>query len=68
MSRYSSYLRRLQRLEPEPQEAEEWPPTEDGSFSKVLYDQLMAESVELPTEHPGKDIAMFLLELNAPRV
>ena len=68
MSRYSPYLRRLQRLEPEPEYIEPWPPTEEGSLSKVLYDQMIAEGVELPVERPGKDVAMCLLELNAPRV
>ena len=38
MSRYSPYLRRLQRLEPEPEYIEPWPPDVEGSLSKVLYD------------------------------
>ena len=65
MSRYSPYLRRLQRLEPEPEYIEPWPPDVEGSLSKVLYDQMIAEGVELPVERPGKDIVMCLLELNA---
>lgn len=68
MSRYSPYLRRLQRLEPEPEYIEPWPPDVVGSLSKVLYDQMIAEGVELPVERPGKDIVMYLLELNAPMV
>ena len=68
MSRYSPYLRRLQRLEPEPEYIEPWPPNEEGSLSKVLYDQMREEGVELPIERPGKDIGMCLLELDAPRV
>jgi AAA+ ATPase superfamily predicted ATPase len=68
MSRYSPYLRRLQRLEPEPEYIESWPPTEEGSLSKILYDQMIAEGVELPVERPGKDIAMYLLKLDALRV
>jgi hypothetical protein len=68
MSRYSPYLRRLQQLEPEPEYIEPWPPTEEGSLSKLLYDQMMAEGVELPVERPGKDILMCLLEIDAPRV
>jgi hypothetical protein len=68
MSRYSPYLRRLQRLEPEPEYLEPWPPIEEGSLSKVLYDQMIAEGVELPVERPGKDVVMCLLGLNAPRV
>ncbi len=67
MSRYFPYSRRLQRLEPEPEYIEPWPPTKEGSFSKVLYDQMMVEGVELPVERPGKDILIFLLEINAPR-
>ena len=68
MSRYSPYLRRLQRLEPEPEYIEPWPPTEEDSLSKVLYDQMIAEGVELPVERPGKDIVMCLLQLDAPRI
>ena len=68
MSRYSPYFRRLQRLEPEPEYIEPWPQNEEGSLSKVLYDQMIAEGVELPAERPSKDIVMFLLELDAPRV
>ncbi len=68
MSRYSPYLRRLQRLEPEPEYFEPWPPDVKGSLSKVLYDQMIAEGVELPVERPGKDIVMCLLEINSPRV
>ena len=33
-----------------------------------LYDQMIAEGIELPAERPGKDIVMCLLELNAPRL
>ena len=68
MSRYSPYLRRLQQLEPEPEYIEPWPPDVDGSLSKFLYDQLVAEGVDLPVEHPGKDIMRCLLEIDAPRV
>ena len=68
MSRYSPYLRRLQRLEPEPEYIEPWPPDVEGSLSKLLYDQMIAEGVELPAERPSKDIVMFLLELDAPSV
>ena len=68
MSRYSPYLRRLQRLEPEPGYLEPWPPDVKGSLSKVLYDQMIADGFELPVERPGKDIVMCLLEINAPRV
>ena len=68
MSRYSPYLRRLQRLEPEPGYLEPWPPDVEGSLSKVLYDQMIAEGVELPVERPGKDTVMCLLEINSPRV
>ena len=53
MSRYSPYLRRLQRLEPEPEYIEPWPPTVGGSLSKVLYDQMIAEGVELPVVARG---------------
>lgn len=53
MSRFSSLLNRLRRLEPEPDEVEPWPPTEEGSLAKVLYDQLQAEGVAMQEEHPG---------------
>ena len=39
-----------------------------GSLTKVLYDQMIAEGVELPVERPGKDIVMCLLEINSPRI
>lgn len=68
MSRYSPYFRRLQQLEPEPEYIEPWPPDVEGSLSKVLYDQMIAEGVEMPVERPGKDIVMCLLQLDAPRV
>ena len=68
MSRYSPYFRRLHRLEPEPEYIEPWPPDVEGSLSKVLYDQMIAEGVELPAERPGKDIVMCLLKLDAPSV
>jgi hypothetical protein len=68
MSRYSPYHRRLQRLEPRPEYIEPWPPDVEGSLSKILYDQMIAEGVEMPVGRPGKDIVMCLLQLDAPRV
>jgi hypothetical protein len=58
----------MQRLVPETEYIEPWPPDVEGSLSKVLYDQMIAEGVELPVERPGKDIVMCLLELDAPRI
>lgn len=39
MSRYSPYLRRLQRLEPEPEYFEPWPP-EPGTVGHLFYQDL----------------------------
>ena len=39
MSRYSPYLRRLQRLEPEPEYIKPWPP-KPGTMSNLLYQDL----------------------------
>ena len=66
--RFAALLRRIAKMEPGPEYTEPWPPDVEGSLSKLLYDQMIAEGVELTAERPGKDIVMFLLELNAPRV
>lgn len=69
MSKFAPLINRLRRLEPEPEEVEEWPPTEEGNLTTVLYQQLQAEGVELPATLPkGEDGLMVLLRLNAPRV
>jgi len=62
LSRYSPYLRRLQQLEPEPEYAEPWPPDVEGSLSKVLYDQLREEGVELPAERPDEPFMFMYLK------
>lgn len=67
MSRYSALLNRLHRLEPEPEEVEPWPPTEEGSLAKVLYDQLRSEGMDMQEEHPG-DVVLYLLEMGASKV
>jgi hypothetical protein len=63
--KYSDLQHRLQRLEPEPEELEPWPPDEEGSLAKVLYDQLKDAGYELPAERPEGDIVLFLLRLEA---
>lgn len=69
MSKFSSLLNRLRKLEPEPEEVEEWPPTEEGSLTTVLYQQLQAEGVELPATLPkNQDGFLLLLEMAALRV
>jgi hypothetical protein len=59
MSRFSPLLKRLQQLEPDPEYIEPWPPDQEGSFAKVMYDQLRAEGVDLPAERPDEPF-MFL--------
>ena len=65
MSRFGPLLKRLQRLEPMPKEMEPWPPDEEGCLSKVLYDQLREEGIELPAERPGATPLMYLLMKSA---
>ena len=67
MSRFSPLLKRLQQLEPDPEYIELWPPDVEGSLSKVLYDQLKAEGVELPAERPEPTTLMYLLKKGAER-
>ena len=64
MNRFRPLLKRLSRLEPMPDEIEPWPPDVEGSLSKVVYDQLKEEGVELPIERPDKPF-MFLLMKSA---
>ena len=47
-----------------PEDIEPWPPDVEGSLSKVVYDQLKEEGVDLPTERPDKPF-MFLLMKSA---
>jgi hypothetical protein len=67
VSRFSSLLNRLNRLEPEPKQLEPWPPVQEGSLSKILYDQLREEGVELPAERPEHGGFMFLIMKSAER-
>lgn len=67
MSRFGSLMKRLTRLEPEPEELEPWPPVQEGSLSKILYDQLREEGVELPAERPEPGALMFLIMKSAER-
>ena len=48
MSRYSPFLKRLQRLEPEPEYIEPWPP-KPGTMCHILYQDLgqPAECMEM---------------------
>jgi hypothetical protein len=62
LSRYSPYLRRLQRLEPEPEYVEPWPPDVEGSLAKLLYDQLREEGIELPAERPETPPLLWLVK------
>ena len=67
MSRFGPLFKRLRNLEPSPEMIESWPPNEEGSLSKVLYDQLKAEGLELPTERPEPTTLMYLLKKGAER-
>ena len=67
MSRFIPLFKRLHRLEPDPEYIEPWPPDVAGSLSKVLYDQLKAEGVELPAERPEPTTLMYLLMKSAER-
>jgi len=65
VTKFGDLYKRLRRLEPEPEVLEPWPPDEEGSLTKVLYDQLKDAGYELPVERPEEDIFMFLLNLAA---
>jgi|WetSurMetagenome_2_1015567.scaffolds.fasta_scaffold1661117_1 hypothetical protein len=65
--RFSSILRRVQRLEPEPEYAEPWPP-EEGSLSWAILEGRKAEGLETPTKPAGESGFMFLARLKAPRL
>jgi hypothetical protein len=67
MSRFSPLLKRLHQLELDPEYIEPWPPDEEGSLSKVLYDQLKAEGFELPAKRPEPTTLMYLLKKGAER-
>jgi hypothetical protein len=62
MSRFSPLLKRLQQLEPDPEYIESWPPDVEGSLSKVLYDQLREDGIELPAERPDKPFIFLYLK------
>jgi hypothetical protein len=47
MSRYSPYFRRLQRLEPEPEYIDPWPP-KPGTMGHLLY-----QDIGQPAERMG---------------
>ncbi len=65
MSRFSPLLKRLRNLEPSLEELEPWPPDVEGSLSKVLYDQLREEGVELPAERPEPMTPFMYLPMKA---
>ena len=67
MSRFIPILERLRQLESDPEYIEPWPPDVEGSLSKVLYDQLKAEGIELPAEKPEPTTLMYLLKKGAER-
>ncbi len=62
MSRFGPLLKRLRNLEPSQEEIEPWPPDVEGSLSKVLYDQLRDEGVELPVERPDEPFMYLLMK------
>jgi len=67
MSRYSPYLRRLQRLEPEPEYIEPWPPAE-GTLEWAIMKGREVDRLETPEKPPGESGYMFLARLEAPRL
>ena len=67
MSRFSSLLNRLKRLEPEPEYVEEWPPIE-VSLEWAIIEGMRADGIEIPEKPPGESGFMFLAKLEAPRL
>jgi len=47
---------------------EPWPPSTPGDLATLLYDQMKADGVPLPENHPGGSVFVFLLERYAPLV
>jgi len=67
MSRFSPLLKRLSRLEPDPEDIEPWPPIE-GSFLWAMLEGMKAEGVEIPEKPAHETDFMFLARLEAPRL
>ena len=67
MSRYSPYLRRLQRLEPEPEYIEPWPPVQ-GSLEWAMLEGMKAEGIEIPEKPADETGFLFLAKLEVPRL
>jgi hypothetical protein len=67
MSRFSPLFKRLQQLEPDPEYIEPWPPTGEGDLASLLYNQMKADGVPMPADHPGGSVLLFLIKLGADR-
>lgn len=67
MSRFSPFLKRLSRLEPDPEDIEPWPPIE-GSLLWAMLEGMKAEGVEIPEKPANETGFMFLARLEAPRL
>jgi len=46
---------------------EDWPPTIEGDLATLLYNQMKADGVPMPAEHPGPGVLLFLIKLGADR-
>jgi hypothetical protein len=62
MKRFDCLFKRLRDLEPDPGLVEPWPPTEAGSPTKLLYDELREKGVELPIERPEPTPLLWLIK------
>ena len=67
MSRFSSFIKRLSRLEPDPKDIEPWPPNE-GSFLWAMLEGMKAEGIDIPEKPADETGFMFLARLEAPRL
>ena len=67
MTRFQILLNRLQRLEPDPEEIEPWPP-EEGTLEWAMIEGMKADGLEIPDKPANESGFMFLARLEAPRL
>jgi hypothetical protein len=67
VTRFSSLLKRLQRLEPPPKYIEPWPPAE-GTLEWAMMEGMKADGLEIPDKPANESGFMFLARREAPRL
>lgn len=61
MSKFEGILNRLKKLEPSPDEIEQWPPKE-GTISWALYKSLVDSGIEIPDKPPREPGLLFMIK------